>query len=282
MATVSNPDNLKRLALAYCDGRHLASATTEAIMSLCRRWGDLKVTTANVSAFLDSRRKSVRASSYNRELATLRGLLNYGNSHGLCSVILKAKTEKETRNPVLFLTLSDIEKIRVAELPEELEAERDRFLLQCATGLRASDIARLKAEQLHGGVLTLRLQKTEEVITIPLSGSNQALFARVLASGTARNNQRVPAIREICRLAGLDEPWTRASRINGELVEEHGRRWQFVGTHTARRSFICNLLSKGVSIEVIMSMTGHQSYDSIKPYIGISDDTKSHALALLD
>ena len=216
-------------------------------------------------------------------MVSLKAVINFAIKQGQLpdSISMEAQQEKQVKNAVLFLSLDDLAKIRQAELPEHLQAERDRFLLQCYTGLRASDIARLTAEQLHGGVLTMRLQKTEELVTIPLTEATQELFARVVASGKARNNQRVPAIREVCRLSGICEPWLVSHRVNGQIVDKVGQRWQFVGTHTARRSFICNLLAKGVGIEVIMSMTGHQSYDSIKAYIGIADDTKRNAIALL-
>lgn len=272
------------LAVSYCNTHRLASATTDAVLSLARQWRSESITQRTIDVHIERRRAQLKASSFNREMVSFKAVINYAIKVGQLpdNIKVDATPEKAVKNGVLFLTKTDIAKIRQAELPEHLIAERDRFLLQCATGLRASDIARLKAEQLHGGVLTLRLQKTEELVTIPLTETTQELFGKVVASGYARNNQRVPAIREICRLAGITEPWTSTSRVNGQLVDKVGERWQFVGTHTARRSFICNLLAQGVGIEVIMSMTGHQSYDSIKAYIGIADDTKSRALALLD
>ncbi|NCD10514.1 MAG: hypothetical protein EOL98_14090, partial [Negativicutes bacterium] len=70
-------------------------------------------------------------------------------------------------------------------------------------------------------------------------------------------------IKIICRKVGIDEPVT--------LYQRGGRRtlpkWQFVATHTARRSFATNLYLDGYSIKQISGMMGHKNTNMTEKYI---------------
>lgn len=42
-----------------------------------------------------------------------------------------------------------------------------------------------------------------------------------------------------------------------------------IGTHTARRTFICNALLNGMPAPAVMKITGHSDYKAMQPYIDI-------------
>lgn len=52
----------------------------------------------------------------------------------------------------------------------------------------------------------------------------------------------------------------------------------YCGTHTGRRTFICNALALGIPAQVVMKWTGHSDYKAMKPYIDIADDVKANAM----
>ena len=42
-------------------------------------------------------------------------------------------------------------------------------------------------------------------------------------------------------------------------------KWELVGTHSGRRTFIVNALSLGITPNVVMKWTGHSDYKAMKP-----------------
>lgn len=55
-------------------------------------------------------------------------------------------------------------------------------------------------------------------------------------------------------------------RKQNEVTDE---KWKFVTGHTARRSLCTNLYARGLEVEEIMSITGHDSYKECVGYIKI-------------
>lgn len=269
----------------YISERALADNSVRSLRDLAKRMnatmGD-ELTTANIAGYLNTRRNTLSATSFNLELTQLRALISWATSAEMISgVEVNATNQKVPRNEVLHLTPAELRAIESAQLPDELHAERSRFLLQCLTGLRASDIARISSESIVGDNLTMRLRKTAEVVTIPLNERTKRLALSLIGVACPSTPLRDKQIKRICALSGIDTLVTRAKRIGGNLIEVTQPKWCYIGTHTARRSFICNLIAVGVSSDVIMSMTGHRSYASMRPYIGVTTDTKRKALELL-
>ena len=55
-----------------------------------------------------------------------------------------------------------------------------------------------------------------------------------------------------------------------------------IGTHAARRTFICFALSSGIPLQVVMKWTGHSDYQAMKPYIEIAEKTKADAMKIFE
>ena len=85
-------------------------------------------------------------------------------------------------------------------------------------------------------------------------------------------------IKELGELCGFNEPITRVSFRAGQKVTEIQPKWELLGTHAARRTFICTMLSMGVSPQIVMKWTGHSDYKAMKPYIDIAESAKAEAM----
>ena len=57
-------------------------------------------------------------------------------------------------------------------------------------------------------------------------------------------------------------------------------KWQLLGTHGARRTFICVSLELGIPATVIQKITGHANEAAMRPYIAITDKTIREAMDL--
>lgn len=70
-------------------------------------------------------------------------------------------------------------------------------------------------------------------------------------------------IRNICRKAGI----TEAVKVFKAGKEVEGEKWEFVSSHTARRSFATNLYLRGADLYSISQMMGHASVEMTQNYL---------------
>ena len=57
-------------------------------------------------------------------------------------------------------------------------------------------------------------------------------------------------------------------------IDETHKLCDVIGTHSARRTFVVHALEMGWSPQLVMSYTGHEDYDTMKPYIALTDKTR--------
>ncbi len=85
-------------------------------------------------------------------------------------------------------------------------------------------------------------------------------------------------IKELCKLADINDE-IRITTYKGNVRTDVIRpKWELVGTHTGRRTFIVNALSLGITPNIVMKWTGHSDYKSMKPYIDIVDSIKAESM----
>ena len=89
-------------------------------------------------------------------------------------------------------------------------------------------------------------------------------------------------IKEVCYIAGLDQPITQTYFKGKERISETFKKYELIGTHTARRTFICIALADGVTPETVMKITGHSNYKSMQPYIDVTDSAKIRAVNIFN
>ena len=97
------------------------------------------------------------------------------------------------------------------------------------------------------------------------------------------SNQKMNTyLHELCKLAGFDEPIRITYYRGNERFDEIKPKNKVIGTHTGRRSFICNALGMGISPQVVMKWTGHSDYKAMKPYIDVADEIKAESMKKFD
>jgi integrase len=269
----------------YLASRNLAYSSILNVRRVMSQLSDVcgsTVTSEGVETYISNCRQRMKAAAANTYVTILASVLSWARNEGLTNVKVESRPERDTRNQIIYLTDDEVRKIADVQLSEgSLQAERDRFLLQCLTGLRASDIAQLTSTIDNGNQIELTLIKTGQTVRIPLTEQSRLLFARIKSNRVPSTPRRVKLIKRICQLAGLDRAVVVSERRGGVQTSTQRHLWEVVGTHTARRTFISRLINAGVSTDVVMSMTGHRNYSGIRPYIGVSDSTKSAALDLI-
>lgn len=216
---------------------------------------------------------------------------------------------KITAKPVIFLTRPELLKLYSFEIPANgtivtlttstgeqytkkvqeagaLAKTRDLFCLCAFTSLRYSDMAALRKTNITGDSIVVTTKKTHDRLTIPLNDYSRAILnkyadyrdPRGLALPVISNQKMNDYIKDLCELCGFNEPITKTYYRGGERVEEVAPKWQLVGTHAARRTFICYALTKGIPPQIVMKWTGHSDYKAMKPYIDIAGADAEEAM----
>ena len=200
---------------------------------------------------------------------------------------------KSAPKKVIFFNKKELEKLEKFEIPETklyLIRVRDVFLFQCYTGLRYSDLANLRRCDVHDKYIEITTIKTVDSLRIELNTHSRAIlkkyehfeFPEGKALPVVSNQKMNTYLHELCELAGFDEPIRITYYRGNERFDEIKPKHKVVGTHTGRRSFICNALGMGISPQVVMKWTGHSDYKAMKPYIDVCDEIKEEAMKKFD
>lgn len=196
---------------------------------------------------------------------------------------------KRTQKKIIFLTPEEIKKVRKCEIPVELsrlEHVRDVFLFCCFTGLRYSDAYNLKRNDVKDGYIELTTIKTADSLIIELNNQSKEILDKY-KDMELENDKALPVIsnqrmndylKELGKIAGIDETIRETYYKGNERIDEINPKYKLLCTHTGRRTFICNALSLGIPVNVVMKWTGHSDYKAMKPYIDIVDEIKAKSM----
>ncbi len=192
---------------------------------------------------------------------------------------------KTTSKVVIFLNKEELIKIQKLELPPEkhhLERVRDIFLFCCFSGIRYSDAYNLRKADIKDSKIMITTQKTADSLTIELNNVTKKILEKYKDVHIPDNKALpVPAnqpmnrwLKELAEMAGIDESIRLTTYKGNKRIDQIIPKYKLIGTHTARRTFICQALSMGTPADVVMKWTGHSDYKSMRPYIDIVDKVK--------
>ena len=238
----------------------------------------------------------LKNSTIEKKLGYLRWFLNWATDRGYNTNLDYKKfhpTLKMTQRKVIYLTKEEIARVRDLELSESqayLDPIRDIFLFCCFSGLRHSDVNNLRRSDIKGDHIEVTTVKTADSISIELNKVTKAILEKYKDT-PFKDNKALPNytnqamnrdVKELCKLAGINEE-IRVTTYKGNVrTDKIQPKWELVGTHTGRRTFIVNALSLGITPNIVMKWTGHSDYKAMKPYIDIVDSIKASSMTKFD
>ncbi len=185
------------------------------------------------------------------------------------------KTEKVDRKEDFYLTLEEINAIATNK---ELEAPKYKFyrnarkilLIGCATGLRISDINRLKHENidLNKGLIKILTKKTKKRVTIPILEEIYPFIREELTHLPKSETRQSlnPKFKVIASVCGLDRLVNYRKNVNGEYQREEKPINKVISTHICRASFITNAILEGIDIQFVKEIAGHSDKKTTEMY----------------
>ncbi len=236
----------------------------------------------------------LKNSTIEKKLAYLRWFLNWATIKGY-NTNLAYKTYrptlKKTQKKVIYLNEDELRQLNGFVIPAEksyLECVRDVFLFCCFSGLRHSDVYNLRRSDIDikANQIVVTTVKTNDNLNIELNDVTRLILKKYegvqfpddKALPVIKNQSMNRDLKELCRLAGIDEKIRITSFKGNVRKEEVLPKWQLVGTHTGRKTFIVTALSNGTTPDTVMKWTGHSDYKSMKPYIDIVDSVKANEM----
>src|SRR5450432_1079142 len=188
----------------------------------------------------------------------------------------------EEESDAIYLTHAEIIKIYQADLSAHpyLVDYRDLFVLACLTGLRFSDFSTLKSEDLQRDMLYKKQQKSDHWVIIPLRHEAKLIFTRQFSNKIAylTNPEFNRHIKTIGNLANIDQQIKFSyKRGNGTSVLTKPK-YEWITSHTARRSFCTNEFLAGTPVELIMKISGHKRTKDFYKYIRISPEEAANKI----
>jgi integrase len=167
---------------------------------------------------------------------------------------------------VEYVTSSELEQLyRFEHYSEDQRRTVDHFVFMCHTGLRYSDAVNVGPRHFKNGCIVIQVQKTGEAdLVIPLSNVAQNIAEKYNYRLKMSSSQKMnDTLRRAAHGAGLFREMS-----NGQQL------CQRISTKYARKTFVTLSLEKGMSADVIMSITGHKKYEVLRKYMKITDKFK--------
>ena len=164
---------------------------------------------------------------------------------------------------------------------------RDAFCFCCFTGLRYSDVAKLRKSDVYWEAvppyISVVTKKTTKRLHIELNKYALAILEKYAdielpndAALPVLSNQRMNNnLHDAAEAAGLNAPVRVVSFCGSDRMEAVVPKHEVITTHAGRRTFVVNALRLGIPPSVIMNWTGHNDYKAMKPYIKIVDAAKA-------
>ena len=191
-------------------------------------------------------------------------------------------TEEEVDN--VYLTEDELTKIAELELSDtRLDKYRDVFLIGCYTGLRVSDLLKIRKKHLYEAegvqMLKIKTQKTQKDVYIPFLWDDLKVRLEKYDYNLPKMSEQHlrKECREVAKLAGIDTPVL----INSGRLKRSTpyKKWETISIHTCRRTACTNMFKKGIPTKQIMMISGHTKEASFFKYIKITEEENAIMLA---
>lgn len=184
----------------------------------------------------------------------------------------------------VYLTDEEMERIWNYESKDKwMRQARDLAYLGYKTAVRYSDTSRLSMDNVVGGKLRFRQEKTDGDVVLPCSPRVVEIFERNGGKAPKMAQQRFNKyIKDICRDCGINDKVEIVVSKGDKHTHEIREKWELVASHTFRRSAIVALHLAGVPARQLMFLSGHTTLDSFFKYLCISKEDNATRLQGLE
>lgn len=210
---------------------------------------------------------------------TLNRHINFLKTYLIWAVPNYKFSENKIVNPVkkydpedVYLTFEDLEKLEnLKPSRESLERVRDVFLVGVYSGQRYSDYSVLNKSDIvktsKGEIIIKKAEKTEYDSFIPISKKLRSILDKYDWKLPKISDQRFnDHIKEVGFEAKLFDTFKKFYYRGDEKRVKEGQKYEFLSTHTARRTFITLSLENGMHDKTVMKIAGIRNIETLYKY----------------
>lgn len=236
--------------------------------------------------FLSSENKDFALNNIAKHVDNFRQFLRAAKSDGynVSPDILDTDKFKPAREKAqnIYLNTNELKALFELDLSDNptYDRVRDLFLIGCFTGLRISDFNDIQPHQIKGEILDITTKKTRQRVVIPITDDLRTIFNKYNGHAPKPISEQKlnKYIKEIAKLAGINDKTEKQQTRHGQIMVTIREKWEFVTSHTARRSFATNGVKAGIPIALIMAITGHTKEATFWKYVKLSPLEKGEEL----
>ena len=181
---------------------------------------------------------------------------------------MRFKREQTDRT---FLEIEEIHKIQHLKLRARnpLYDAREVFLFECYTGIRISDILTLKWKHITDEKISIRMRKTEKLLSIPINDYVRAVLDRRRCA-VENNGGKITSEKYVFNILKVDvdevsaqdalNAISSATAVINKQLKKIAKKTGIdknLSTHCARHSYATALLTNNIPLPVIKEMLGH-------------------------
>jgi len=182
----------------------------------------------------------------------------------------------------IYLSHEEIARLYETDLSKfpYLIEYRDLFVLACLTGLRFSDFSTLKPEDLQKDMLYKKQEKSDHWVIIPLRKEAKLIFTRQFKDRIPKlsNPEFNRHIKSVGKLAEINSLTKFSFKKGTQTIVISKPKFDWITSHTARRSFCTNEFLAGTPVELIMKISGHKRTKDFYKYIRITPEEAAHKI----
>ena len=177
-----------------------------------------------------------------------------------------------SKSDTVYLTTDEIKALQDLDLSKQprYERVRDMFVVGCYTALRHCDLSKIKPENIENGMIDMVQTKTGKQVIIPMAKDVVDILAKYNNALPGISNQKYNEyLYEVCKKCTVLEKEITIHEIKGgKKITQVKPKYEFVSSHTARRTFCTNEYRAGdLEISEIMALSGHTTEKSFYKYI---------------
>jgi site-specific recombinase XerD len=206
--------------------------------------------------------RHLEPATVNRRMAALRSFLRFAEDAGIGPAIAVPKPVRTQRQPPRWLnTRQQHALVRAARRYGSL---RDLAVVQLLlnTGLRVEELIKLRWRDItlgpRSGRLVVREGKGRKQRPIELNIDARQALRELQAMAPHQSPQVIHGKRGPLTISGVQQSLAKLARVAG--LDE-------LSPHVLRHTFGHNLAVKGVAIQVIADLMGHESLETTRRYV---------------
>jgi integrase len=181
--------------------------------------------------------------------------------------------------------LTEAELTTMAEkklLNKTMEICRDWFIVDCYTGLRISDLKLLTENNIDNERIIIANEKTDARVVLPVHPHVARILKKWVGFPPKVSDQEINReIKKVGELCKINQKVLYQVTEGGQRKDYHFKKFEMISNHTARRSFITNLLRLGTQETIIMKLTGIKKATTLARYNKLSEHEVADIAAAL-